>query len=190
MVEVFSGFPHTNTHPFNSATTVPVDAALFEKHLKNAFVDPTERITVCQRALSIVSTDPRYLEAKRWERRAMAIAERHPFRVLWGVFAGLMTQNAILFYWVFFAFDWNLVEPCTYFFGYTSATWLALMFYKYTGREFTYDATVEELAKRKFNKLAKKNGYVYTQVLAEFRHKEEVLKREIESLGGQIPKEY
>lgn len=185
---LFTGFPRDlSTHPFSAArnASVSVDSDVIAECIRSVMIAPEQRIVNCQKALKMVQNDPSYQEALAWEAKALKMAERHPFRVLSGVFCGLFAQNAILMYWVFSAFDWNLVEPCTYFFGYTSITWFALVFYKYTGREFTYDAMIDEMRKRKMNKLSLKNTN-YVTILADFRHKEDVLKEELRGLGVDV----
>lgn len=67
-------------------------------------------------------------------------------RVEWAMFGGLCVQFGVLFQWVFFMFDWNLVEPMTYFLAYSNI-WFGIMFYATTGCEFNYDATRECIAK-------------------------------------------
>lgn len=54
------------------------------------------------------------------------------------VFSVLLAQFVVLFNWVFVVFDWNLVEPMTYFLGYTPV-WMGVVMYYATGQEFTYD---------------------------------------------------
>lgn len=87
------------------------------------------------------------LQCKTYANRAMMIT-----------FAALAAQFGVLFNWVFFVFDWNLVEPCTYFFGYT-VIWWSLVFYKRTGKDFSYDSIIELLEERKRSKLVKKTSF-------------------------------
>ena len=105
------------------------------------------------------------LDAKRTQlaamRAAVEAADRqgaaYAQRVAWVTFGLLCAQFGVLFNWVFFEFDWNLVEPVTYFLGYT-CVWLGIVFYARTGCEWTYDATRELLAgKRAARVLAKAN---------------------------------
>ncbi|CUG89244.1 Hypothetical protein, putative [Bodo saltans] len=84
------------------------------------------------------------------DRRATA----HSTRVITCIGAALAVQFAVLFNWVFVVFDWNLVEPVTYFLGYT-VIWWSLVFYKRTGRDFSYEGIIEELKERKQAKLQK-----------------------------------
>lgn len=82
------------------------------------------------------------------ERRATA----HAARVVTCIGGALAVQFAVLFNWVFVVFDWNLVEPVTYFLGYT-VIWWSLVFYNKTGRDFSYEGIIEELKERKRSKL-------------------------------------
>lgn len=61
-----------------------------------------------------------------------------------GTLGFLAAQFAVLFNWVFFVFDWNLVEPVTYFLAYT-CVWAGVVFYGHTGTEWSYDSTREVL---------------------------------------------
>jgi hypothetical protein len=80
-------------------------------------------------------------------------AEKYPFLVSWAVGGFLVVQFVTLFKWVFFDFDWNLVEPVTYFLGYTGTTFFALMFYRYTGKDFSYDNLWGNMAEANKQKL-------------------------------------
>jgi hypothetical protein len=77
----------------------------------------------------------------------------------------LTVQFAVLFQWVFFTFDWNLVEPVTYFLGYT-VVWAGLVFYCQTGRSFTYDDIVSVLEERRRTKLCAKMKFDYDKYVA------------------------
>ncbi|ESL06355.1 hypothetical protein TRSC58_05973 [Trypanosoma rangeli SC58] len=59
-----------------------------------------------------------------------------------GFFVLLTAQAVTLFYWVYFLFDWNLVEPITYLLSY-SAVWLAIACHATTQRDLTYEACTE-----------------------------------------------
>jgi len=75
----------------------------------------------------------------------------------WSLFGGFVAQFCILFQWVFVTFDWNLVEPVTYFLGYTWV-WLGLVFFKLTGRDFCYESIRAELEGRLYRRLAMHNN--------------------------------
>ncbi len=84
---------------------------------------------------------------------------------LFANFAFLTAQFGLLFQWVFFTFDWNLVEPVTYFLGYT-VVWAGLVFYCQTGRSFTYDDIVAVLEERKKAKLCAKLSFDYKKYMS------------------------
>jgi hypothetical protein len=69
-------------------------------------------------------------------------------------FTFLTIQFGVLFNWVFFVFDWNLVEPVTYFLGYT-CTWFGIMFYARTGIEWSYDSTRDFIRTKRRDKMLK-----------------------------------
>eukprot|EP00760_Papus_ankaliazontas_P027624 PhM_4_TR3407/c1_g1_i2/m.83330/K20858/MCU; calcium uniporter protein, mitochondrial len=87
-----------------------------------------------------------------------AQAEKSPDRVALLTFLFLAAQWAVLFNWVFITFDWNLVEPITYFIGYT-VVWLSIVHYYATGQEYTYDNVRQALADRKRRSLMKKANF-------------------------------
>ena len=64
----------------------------------------------------------------------------------------LIAQWGVLFNWVFFMFDWNLVEPVTYFLG-ASCAWFAAFWYSTTGHEWSYkgwnETTAQRMARKK-----------------------------------------
>ena len=91
----------------------------------------------------------------------------------------LAAQFALLFNWVFFTFDWNLVEPVTYFLVYT-VVWAGLVFYAQTGRSFSYDEIVAVLEERKKTKLCAKYQFdysKYTELIDELDKAKEELRR-------------
>eukprot|EP00754_Rhynchopus_humris_P044886 Rhum_TRINITY_DN4454_c0_g1::Rhum_TRINITY_DN4454_c0_g1_i1::g.14443::m.14443/K20858/MCU; calcium uniporter protein, mitochondrial len=88
------------------------------------------------------------------------VARKHPDKFATLGMMGMTGLWCLLFWMVFaesmfgcetFAFDWNLVEPITYFLGY-SLVWFGVVFYYFTGQEYTYD-TVRDLLEQ--NKRAK-----------------------------------
>ena len=88
---------------------------------------------------------------------AQAKAKRNVTALEAGIFTLLGAQFMVLFNWVFFVFDWNLVEPVTYFLGY-SCTWFGIMFYAATGVEWSYDSTRAYLQQRQLGKLLRRQG--------------------------------
>jgi hypothetical protein len=87
------------------------------------------------------------------DRRALSLVRATAL----GTLGFLTAQFAVLFNWVFFVFDWNLVEPVTYFLGYT-CTWFGVVFYAKTGIEWSYDSTRDFMQKQQRERiLAKQN---------------------------------
>eukprot|EP01061_Rhynchopus_euleeides_P001400 TRINITY_DN10991_c0_g1_i1.p2 TRINITY_DN10991_c0_g1~~TRINITY_DN10991_c0_g1_i1.p2 ORF type:complete len:143 (+),score=35.48 TRINITY_DN10991_c0_g1_i1:130-558(+) len=96
-----------------------------------------------------------------------AIARRHPNLFASFGLAGMTGLWCLLFWMVFaesafgcetFAFDWNLVEPITYFLGY-SVVWFGVVFYYFTGQEYSYDSVRDIMAKRKREKLYAQHSF-------------------------------
>lgn len=85
-------------------------------------------------------------------------AARHPDLAMGGMGLYLCAQTALLFHWVYFRFDWNLVEPITWLLGY-SVTWLALAMYFKTGKEFTFDNIRSMMSENKRAKLYAANQF-------------------------------
>ncbi|KAG8348200.1 putative Mitochondrial calcium uniporter [Trypanosoma vivax] len=69
----------------------------------------------------------------------------------------LLSQFLLLLHWTFVVFDWNLVEPMTYFIAY-SAVWVGMVLYCYTARQFTWDALLAVLARRRRHGLYARAG--------------------------------
>jgi hypothetical protein len=84
-------------------------------------------------------------------------ALRFPDIVAAASFVYFVSQTSVLFYWVYFRFDWNLVEPITYLLGY-SVTWLGLASYFTFGKEFTFDNMRSIAAEWKRKRLLKKHN--------------------------------
>eukprot|EP01060_Flectonema_neradi_P001716 TRINITY_DN11043_c0_g1_i2.p1 TRINITY_DN11043_c0_g1~~TRINITY_DN11043_c0_g1_i2.p1 ORF type:complete len:274 (+),score=55.62 TRINITY_DN11043_c0_g1_i2:95-916(+) len=94
------------------------------------------------------------------------IAAKHPDLFANFGLVGMASLWGILFWMVFaesvfgaetFAFDWNLVEPITYFLGYT-VIWFGVVFYYFTGQEYTYDNVRDMMEQRKKMKLYSSKG--------------------------------
>lgn len=92
------------------------------------------------------------------KKRLDAQALRFPDIAAVGSFGYLVCQTGLLFYWVYFRFDWNLVEPITYLLSY-SVVWLGLAAYYATGREFTFDNIRSLIAERKAKRLYQKECF-------------------------------
>jgi hypothetical protein len=70
----------------------------------------------------------------------------------------LTVQWCILFRMVFFTFDWNLMEPVTYFVGYTTMM-IGILWYCFTKTDYDYNNVREFLIERKRNRLHTKNQF-------------------------------
>lgn len=132
-------------------------------------LDPAAFTVAVQKALSSAARDSRREELQvqldavntkleEVQRGVVAPSDRHAARMLQLIGLGLVVQFAVLFNWVFFVFDWNLVEPVTYFLGYT-AIWWSMIFHRATaGKEFNYENLAEELAERRRRKAYARRG--------------------------------
>eukprot|EP00331_Platyophrya_macrostoma_P011225 CAMPEP_0176415428 /NCGR_PEP_ID=MMETSP0127-20121128/5804_1 /TAXON_ID=938130 /ORGANISM="Platyophrya macrostoma, Strain WH" /LENGTH=125 /DNA_ID=CAMNT_0017795429 /DNA_START=300 /DNA_END=677 /DNA_ORIENTATION=+ len=89
----------------------------------------------------------------------------------------LCSQTGLLFYWVYFRFDWNLVEPITYLLGYAT-TWLGLASYLTMGTEFTFDAMRTRLSERAARKSLQASGFQVEEYMR--------LQTEVESLRQRV----
>ena len=105
--------------------------------------------------------DQKEAELFRLEKAKQAIdiaALRKVDRVAWVVLVYLLGQGGLLFYWVYFKFDWNLVEPITYLLGY-SASWLGLVCYLTCGHDFCFDAWRARLLRMYECRLYRKHSF-------------------------------
>eukprot|EP01063_Lacrimia_lanifica_P038618 TRINITY_DN8255_c0_g1_i1.p1 TRINITY_DN8255_c0_g1~~TRINITY_DN8255_c0_g1_i1.p1 ORF type:complete len:263 (+),score=121.94 TRINITY_DN8255_c0_g1_i1:63-851(+) len=112
------------------------------------------------------------------KRECDELAARYPNLFAGGGLLGMVGLWALLFWMVFgnavfggdvFTFDWNLVEPITYFLGY-SVVWISVFYYYLTGAEYTYDSVRDILTEKKRAKLYASRGFdvaAYTQLQAE-----------------------
>lgn len=85
-------------------------------------------------------------------------AKKYPDRAALLGLSYLVSQTSLLFYWVYFRFDWNLVEPITYLLGYGSV-WIGIAYYFRCGGEFTYDHLRSALEERKRKRLYDAAGF-------------------------------
>eukprot|EP00658_Telonema_sp_P-2_P062710 TRINITY_DN51398_c0_g1_i1.p1 TRINITY_DN51398_c0_g1~~TRINITY_DN51398_c0_g1_i1.p1 ORF type:complete len:176 (+),score=47.83 TRINITY_DN51398_c0_g1_i1:113-640(+) len=122
--------------PFTAATTMDVEAAALQSALDDVFGATTQDFqSVVGRKKQTLQSQLDDLTATGSELQVLtgkfddmnAAAANHAHRVMVGTFLLLVAQNAVLFQWVFVTFDWNLVEPMTYFLGYSANTWLAMV---------------------------------------------------------------
>jgi hypothetical protein len=72
----------------------------------------------------------------------------------YGTFALLSLQFAVYFNWIFFVFDWNLVEPTTYFLGYTGVFCsLVYHYYRCGADDFTWHNLFQHMAHKEAAKM-------------------------------------
>ncbi|EAN97585.1 hypothetical protein TcCL_NonESM06542 [Trypanosoma cruzi] len=110
--------------------------------------------------------------------RCEAVALRYANYYAAGLFVLLTAQAVTLFYWVYFLFDWNLVEPMTYLLGY-GGVWVAIACYATTQRDFTYEACMEMIAAYYISRLYRQNNFdlqLWQRLTAEVRLLEERLR--------------
>ncbi|KPA76511.1 hypothetical protein ABB37_07811 [Leptomonas pyrrhocoris] len=97
-----------------------------------------------------------------------AAIDRYAYQVYlpllrYGTFALLSMQFVVYFNWIFFVFDWNLVEPTTYFLGYTGVFCsLVYHYYRCGEADFTWRNLFQHMARREAEKM-----YVAKKVDAE-----------------------
>jgi hypothetical protein len=191
VVPLCVGFQRGST-PFTAAARVEVDAVALQSALDDVFgsdqagTDTQALINgkkrLLQAELSKLTAADGELQALQDAFEAMnASAATHAHRVMLATFFLLCAQNAVLFQWVFVTFDWNLVEPMTYFLGYSANTWLAMVFFKSTGRDFSYDGIVGELKQRRLDKLMQCSSFSLER-LHELQAQESALRASIGQL--------
>ncbi|KEG09564.1 hypothetical protein DQ04_05021030 [Trypanosoma grayi] len=111
-----------------------------------------------------------------------AAARWYPDYYAAALFVLLSAQAATLFYWVYFLFDWNLVEPVTYLLGY-GGVWVGIACYGATRREFTYDACREMITAYHLRRLYCRHHVdvaLWQQLVAEV----ELLETQVRGLEG------
>jgi hypothetical protein len=115
------------------------------------------------------------LQSQKTQLDAQAL--RYPDVLMAAGFAWLCGQTALLFYWVYCQFDWNLVEPITYLLGY-SVTWLSVAVFFTTGEEFTFDNIRQMIIARRRKKLYARSGFdeaKYEELVGTVRELEKTL---------------
>ncbi|RNF20496.1 uncharacterized protein Tco025E_03758 [Trypanosoma conorhini] len=151
-----------HTYGASAAGRVPVvtDAAAFNAVLRDMLLPDDSG------ASSVVRDLRRILSEKREEvapllakklRIDEAVDNHYVPLLRYLTLALLLTQFLILFRWVFIVFDWNFVEPMTYFLGYT-VVWASIVFHCYYGKELTWEAMLDAVAQRRRARLYKKAG--------------------------------
>ncbi|CAJ1019529.1 putative Mitochondrial calcium uniporter [Leishmania shawi] len=97
----------------------------------------------------------------------------------YGVFVILVTQLVVYFHWIFFVFDWNLVEPTTYFLSYTGVFCSLVYHYHRCGEDgFTWRNTLQHLANRKAEKTYAKQQ-LDVPGMAQLQRRIALIKREL-----------
>lgn len=103
-----------------------------------------------------------------------AYAHRRYYPLLkYACLALLAAQFGVYFNWIFFVFDWNLIEPTTYFIGYTGV--FCSLVYHYvrcdatTDEEFTWRSAFVYAANKKARELCEREG-VDLERVAELEH--------------------
>lgn len=85
----------------------------------------------------------------------------------YGMFALLLAQFVVYFDWIFFVFDWNLVEPTTYFLGYTAVFASIVYHYRNCGKDdFGWRNLFRFQSRQHAEKLYAKKGVDATRVAA------------------------
>ncbi|SYZ63863.1 Protein_of_uncharacterised_function (plasmid) [Leishmania braziliensis MHOM/BR/75/M2904] len=97
----------------------------------------------------------------------------------YGAFVILVTQLVVYFHWIFFVFDWNLVEPTTYFLSYTGVFCSLVYHYHRCGEDgFTWRNTFQHLANRKAEKTYAKQQ-LDVAGMAQLQRRIALIKREL-----------
>ncbi|KAL7704618.1 Mitochondrial calcium uniporter [Lotmaria passim] len=98
----------------------------------------------------------------------------------YGTFALLSLQFIVYFNWIFFVFDWNLVEPTTYFLGYTSVFFSLVYHYYRCGKDdFTWKNLFEYMAHREAEKMYAEKK-VNVKAVAQLQRRVADIKAELE----------
>nr|CCC93418.1 conserved hypothetical protein [Trypanosoma congolense IL3000] len=108
---------------------------------------------------------PRLLEARAELQRMYEIklqceklGLRHADMCIGACVALVAFRTVVLFYWTYFLFDWNLVEPITYLLDY-GALWLGLAWYGVARRDAKFESFRQFLATRHMKKLRSQKCY-------------------------------
>eukprot|EP01129_Flabellula_baltica_P015088 TRINITY_DN745_c0_g1_i1.p1 TRINITY_DN745_c0_g1~~TRINITY_DN745_c0_g1_i1.p1 ORF type:complete len:381 (+),score=87.41 TRINITY_DN745_c0_g1_i1:57-1199(+) len=87
-----------------------------------------------------------------------SLASRRASQLLWGIFAYLSLQFGIMCRFVWWEFNWDIVEPISYFV--TLATLMSgYLFFMITDTEFTYDGLRQHLKNRRLRALYLKRNF-------------------------------
>ncbi|CBZ24748.1 conserved hypothetical protein [Leishmania mexicana MHOM/GT/2001/U1103] len=101
----------------------------------------------------------------------------------YGTFAFFATQLVVYFNWIFFTFDWNLVEPTTYFLAYTGVFCSVVYHYhRCSGNGSTWNGVFQHVAGRKAEK-----KYAQAQVdvvgMAQLQRRMTLIERELDRMS-------
>eukprot|EP01065_Artemidia_motanka_P029969 TRINITY_DN36011_c0_g1_i1.p2 TRINITY_DN36011_c0_g1~~TRINITY_DN36011_c0_g1_i1.p2 ORF type:complete len:237 (+),score=79.14 TRINITY_DN36011_c0_g1_i1:44-712(+) len=120
-------------------------------------------------------------------------AERYPSRFIHAAFFGLVFLWCLMFWMVFagmifgpqtfFAFDWNTVEPITYFVLY-SGVWIAVVFYYFSGEPFSYSSLCRLLAASRRRRLYMRSRRFDPGHYDALKRSLDSARREVHSLRG------
>ncbi|KAH9600139.1 Calcium uniporter protein [Trypanosoma melophagium] len=152
-------------HTYKSNTgdthvTVVTDTTAFNKILNDVLSSDERGVNKAVRELQVL------LQHRREELELLQVAKKQIDTAIDNKYlpllrylslAFLLVQFYILFRWVFVVFDWNLVEPMTYFLGYT-VVWASIVFHCYYEKEFTWEAFLDVFAQRRRERLYRKAG--------------------------------
>lgn len=117
-----------------------------------------------------------------------AAIDKHAYGVYlpllkYGTFAFLTVQFVVYFNWIFFVFDWNLVEPTTYFLAYTGVFCSLVYHYYRCGEDgFTWKNLFQHLVHRRAEKLYAK-AKLDVDDLAQVQRLTARIKRELERMS-------
>ncbi|ORC86151.1 uncharacterized protein TM35_000301910 [Trypanosoma theileri] len=152
----------SNAAAVNNNNNVPVviDTMTFHQLLNDALSSDAEGVNKAVRELGILLQERReelasLLDTKK--RIDTAIEKKYIPLLRYLTLIILIVQFSILFRWVFMVFDWNLVEPMTYFLGYT-VVWASIVFHCYYEKEFTWETLFSVCAQRRRERLYRKAG--------------------------------
>jgi hypothetical protein len=110
-----------------------------------------------------------------------ARAARHAGRVMKGIVAYLVLQAAVVAKLTFYSrFGWDVMEPVTYFITFGTSLF-GLSYFTWNKLEFSYPALAALVARRRAEKLYRKNGFDYGRFLALQRERAD-LKRHLDVL--------
>ncbi|KPI88633.1 hypothetical protein ABL78_2237 [Leptomonas seymouri] len=179
------------------------DAQAFEKLIQDALqITPVEALLSDTLTSSLPSTTTTTLLANHTVRELQALLaeaeaalkgpaarkaaiDRYAYKgylplLKFGTFALLSLQFVVYFNWIFFVFDWNLVEPTTYFLGYTGVFCSVVYHYYRCGADddFTWKNLLHHMARREAERMYTEQK-VDTDAVARLQHRVAEVKAEL-----------